>query len=162
MDSEKKEIRRSLRSGNSLIEPMPKGDAFRKYLQAFEEQVIINGFEQGFFSQHILVPVRHGRLSSTRFGKLMGISFDYPKALVIDYYGLLKKSEGFYLTLAQNPGEYQVKMFWSPIVYFASVRIEDISYLAPDLVIGFSAFKERILIERGFRKPPQHIGKKGE
>jgi hypothetical protein len=124
---------------------------FLEYLNQFEVGVVICGFELDMFTKHTLVPVRPCRLAFEHFGRLLGRTFDYAFPLVIDYYGMIKKSSGF-MEKIMDIGKYQVKMLQAPVVFFASIRIEDVAEIAPALVSGFPAFKNRLLAERGFIK----------
>jgi len=125
---------------------------FSEYLAKFEKQVVEKGVAEGLFSKIEYAPVRPGRLHKTQFGNKIGSSFVAAVPVVIDYYGLWKKSTGF-LKLAsemsaENKG--QIKSLPVVVVHFASIRIETVAKLSPDLIAEFPKFKNDILTARGF------------
>lgn len=136
---------------------MPIGD-FRKYLEKFESKVVVGGIEGGMFDKISMVPVRKGKLDKTTFGDTLGTQFEYDKPAAIDYYGLIKKSTGLVDQVSSNH-ELQVRAVKAPIVHFASIKIEWISDLAPDLVRDFPKFKKKIVSLRRFKKEPKPITK---
>jgi len=122
---------------------------FRAYLHDFEEQVIIKGVEDGIFGKQMMISARRGKLDSTKFGQLLGSQFEYTESIVIDYYGLLKKSTGFVAKL-NSVEEIEAKAAKAMIVHFASVKDAHIVKLAPDLIVGFPPFKEYLIKVRNF------------
>ena len=122
---------------------------FRNYLHDFEEQVIIKGIEEGVFNKEMMVSARRGKLDSTKFGQLLGSQFKYSKPVVIDYYGLIKKSTGFVEKL-NSVEEIEAKAAKALVVHFASVKDAHIVKLAPDLIVGFPPFKEYLIKVRNF------------
>jgi hypothetical protein len=123
---------------------------FKKYLNAFESQVICQGVVYGVLGQKELVATRNGKLSRTAFGRLIGneLNFDHP--LAIDYYGFLKKSIGFKEMVRES--EAQLRMIECVVVHFAAVKIEEIVEISPNLVAEFPVFKQQMLKRRGFKK----------
>ena len=105
--------------------------------------------EDGTFGKEMMVSARRGRLDSTKFGQLLGSQFECPEAIVIDYYGLIKKSTGFIEKL-NSVEEIEAKAAKASIVHFASVKDAHIVKLAPDLIIGFPPFKEYLIQVRNF------------
>lgn len=126
---------------------------FDEYLKQFEEKIICTGVKNGCLGKKERVPVRPDRLEKSNFGKLLGVHVQSEDILVIDYYGFWKKSEGFgkELEVLSNKRNYQVKSIEANVVHFASIRIEKIAELAPELVSQFPWFKKEILTARGFR-----------
>lgn len=122
---------------------------FRNYLHDFEEQVIIKGIEDGVFGKQMMISARRGKLESTKFGQLMGSHFEYTESMVIDYYGLIKKSTGFVVKI-NSVEEIEAKAAKAMIVHFASIKDAHIVKLAPDLILGFPPFKEYLIKVRNF------------
>jgi len=125
---------------------------FKEYLSLFESHVLAS--KALFGVKEELVPVRPGRLSRAPVGALLGSTFVLPEPLVVDYYGHLKKSSGFLVKVERAKKKYvgkQVRMVLAPVVHFATVKIEVVAKLAPELVADFPAFKKRILNTRGFK-----------
>lgn len=122
---------------------------FRQYLHDFEERVIIKGIEDGTFNKEMMVPVRRGKLSSTKFGQLLGDQFIYDGVAVIDYYGLLKKSVGFVVKLNSVEG-IEAKAAMAIVIHFAAIKDSNIVKLEPELMIGFPEFKEYLIKIRSF------------
>jgi len=125
---------------------------FRDYMHLFEKEVIIKGFENGFFTKEIMVPSKNGRLDNTDYGMMIGNRIKYDKLLVVDYYGLLKKSTEFINKIKEFSEQFEIRSMKSPIVYFASIKIEQISELMKDLTGDFPEFKKVIVLNRGFGK----------
>ena len=123
---------------------------FRAYQKKFEGAVM---GELHALAVMKMIPVRPGRLVKTRFGALIGRIFSHDKLLVIDYYGFLKKSSALVERIESERAELagrQVRMLKALVVHFASVRMEDVARLAPQLVSDFPDFKKTILRARGF------------
>ena len=123
-----------------------------KYLELFEKNVIIKGVESGLFKDNkIMVPVKNGGLDSTQFGKFLKNQLDYDGILVIDYYGLLKKSSGF---TKKHTGlkDMEIKRLKANVVHFASIKIEDIAKLDKSLMVDFPGFKKYLVDLRGFKR----------
>ncbi len=119
---------------------------FNMYLKKFEERVIITGILSGCFGKKETVTAKECRLSRTTFGKILGKELQTKEICALDYYGLLKKSRGLYLLISQinDSTQGQVKDVGEiSIVHFASIKIEKVAQLAPDLVSYFPAFKKR-------------------
>lgn len=126
---------------------------FYEYMIQFESRVILEGVKKNCLGKVEKIPLRSGKLTKQRFGKFMGTVLSTPQVCVIDYYGLLKKSSGFWDLASETRKNFsgkQVKSIEVPVVHFASVRIEKVATLAPDLVTWFPIFKKRILDARGF------------
>lgn len=123
-----------------------------KYLGLFEKNIVITGVEKGLINcNEVMVPVKDGKLDSTPFGKFLGNRFEYDKPLVIDYYGLIKKSGGF-IDKYNSYTDVEVRRLKSSIVHFASIKIEDIVNLDKDLAVDFPGFKKYLVALRGFKK----------
>jgi len=123
-----------------------------KYLDLFEKNIVMAGIENKLIeAKDVMVPVKDGRLDITPFGKFLSNWFDYNSVVVIDYYGLLKKSKGF-LDKCASYDDVEIRRLRSPIVHFASIKIEDIVNLDPDLAVDFVGFKKYLVALRGFKK----------
>jgi len=132
---------------------------FAAYMKSFEESVIIKGFESGIFDKKGMVPYKKGKLHNTDYGKAIGIWFAYDKSLAVDYYGLVKKSDGLcheFDSLVKKG--IHVTSMKSPLVFFASVKIETVQELCSDLVADFPAFKAHLIQLRGFKKQKSKQG----
>ena len=111
-----------------------------KYLELFERNIIIAGIENGTLKvNEVMVAIKDGKLDITPFGKFLGNRFVYDKVLVIDYYGLLKKSKGF-LDKCNTYTDVEIRRLKSPIIHFASIKIEDIDVLDKSLTVDFVGF----------------------
>lgn len=123
----------------------------KEYLNLFEKNIVIAGVDSGVLKlgSQVMVPVKDGRLDNTEFGKFIGNSFDYAPVLVIDYYGLLKKSAGF-KSKEESYQDVEVKRLKSNVIYFASIKIEDIVNLDKSLAVDFPGFKKYLVDLRGF------------
>lgn len=129
---------------------------FKKYLAQFEHDVLEQGVTTGILGRVSRVPVAKGRLANTPFGHFLGPWVQSNALFAVDYYGLLKRSSGLYqearrLQKGLLVGR-QVKMMSAPVVHFASIKLGQMSRLAPHLLMEFSEFKETILKARGFQK----------
>lgn len=124
---------------------------FQSYKEQFERYVVINGYKSHRIGKIEPITTRQNRLILTPFGSLMGIDLDYDGLLVLDYYGLLKASRSWYRA-AKIAEEREKRFCHAPVVHFASLTIEIISKLAPQLVIDFADFKRLVLEARGFIK----------
>lgn len=129
---------------------------FKGYLSQFEHDVLENGVVYGVLGRISRIPVAKGRLAGTSFGRFMGPWIQSDALFAVDYYGLLKRSSGLYqeamrLQKGLLVGR-QVKMMSAGVVHFASIKLDQMSRLAPHLLREFSEFKEIILKARGFQK----------
>jgi hypothetical protein len=122
---------------------------FKEYLSEFETKVMIAGVRSGMFKGTFNVSVRPGKLDSTDFGKLIGTvipSVDTPLAL--DYYGLIKKSKGFFEVFPKD--DESLVVVRTPIVHFPAIKIDMIIELCRELVFDFTHFKHQLIRYRGF------------
>jgi len=127
---------------------------FYEYLEFFESQLVANGVKCGEIGKEELVSVRSGRLAAQNFGIRLGQRINTETPFAIDYYGYLKKSDGFYSlvqSLAKAHSGSQIKSVVVPVVHFAALKIEHIMSLSADLVTDFYLFKQRVLQLRGFK-----------
>jgi len=123
-----------------------------KYLDLFEQNIVVAGVENKLIAaKEVMVPVKDGRLDTGSFGKFLGNWFDCSSVLVIDYYGLLKKSKGF-LDKCASYDDVEIRRLKSSIVHFASIKIEDIVNLDSSLAVDFVGFKKYLVALRGFKK----------
>lgn len=128
-------------------------DEFQKTLDLFEREVIIRGVGGGHLGREEMVPVRNGKLSKQPFGKLVGLEVESETSLAVDYYGHLKKSSGFFRDVKDaTPTDTQARMMRSTVVHFASIKVEDVVLLAPELVPVFPILKHELLRRRGFKE----------
>ena len=121
---------------------------FQKYIEVFEKEVIIKGFEQGVLGskKEEVVPIRNGKLSNTDFGEFIGKTFDYDKMLSINYYGLFKLSNGIMFATEKARRMFpDVRSIKAPVVYFNSIKIEQIKLLSPETFFNFPEFREEII-----------------
>ena len=125
---------------------------FKEYLVSFEQKFIVNACST--LCRTAEIPVRSGRLSKTKFAELLGLTFKAERIMVIDYYGYNKMSTGFVEELfrirAACRGK-QVRTITAGLVYFASIKMEDVAAGAPELVADFPTFKDILLKVRGFK-----------
>jgi len=123
----------------------------KEYLGRFENDIVIAGVAKGIVvPKTSRVPVQNGKLNNTKFGQFLGSNFEYDSKLVIDYYGLLKKSTGFKVRWKALENEVDVKRLESPVVYFASIKIEHIVELDESLAVDFVGFKKYLVHLRKF------------
>lgn len=128
---------------------------FYQYMQSFEASIVITGVSQGLLGTPSSIPIREGKLARKHFGKIINkVPLLTERSIVIDYYGLHKKSVGF--TKIANSNNGNLTNCPTTLVYFAAIKIKDIATLAPGLAGAFPLFKERILVERGFKKHVHH------
>lgn len=127
--------------------------AFQHYQALFESRVIAQGVEKDLLGQIERVSTKPGTLAGANFGKVIGTVLEAGQALCLDYYGLHKFSRGLMELIDQIRCEdrrSQIRYVECPVVHLSSVRFEDISRLAPDLMAGFPQFKKYVLDRRGF------------
>jgi len=122
----------------------------KEYLDSFEKRVIIQGLYEGKLGKLGMITIRECKLSNTQFGKFVGTSLEYSVPMAIDYYGLIKKSTGV-LKVVDGYKNVEIKSILIPVVYFASIRHEDIMDLANDLLNDFPLFKKFLIELRGFK-----------
>mgnify|MGYP001371855672 FL=1 len=127
---------------------------FYEYLNLFELLIVENGVKCKEIGQEELVSVRNGKLATQNFGLRLGSNIASPVPFAIDYYGYMKKTDGFYSlvqALATDHPEGQVKSVVIPVVHFAALKIEHVMKLSADLVADFYIFKQKLLQLRGFK-----------
>ena len=130
---------------------------FSKYLNKFASDVICVGVKQGIIGKELQVNVREGRLACTKFAKVLGLRVNSNEPFVIDYYGYLKRSNGFTKLLLEEKEAIknrQIKSIKTRVVFFASLKIEQIAEITTSQYLkgGFSEFKNEVLHWRGFGK----------
>jgi hypothetical protein len=132
------------------------GFDFYRYMDDLESKVISEGARKGMLGKAEKVSIRNGRLASRRFGRIMRVkALSLPLAMAIDYYGLMKKSDGFWAMVSALRDQFkgqQLKSVEALVVHFAALRIETVAELAPHLVADFPTFKKQVLMARGFTK----------
>ena len=123
-----------------------------KYLELFEKNIVIAGIEnEALAIKKVMIPIKGGKLDVTPYGAFLGSEFNYDNILVIDYYGLLKKSTGFANACLEYT-EVEIRRLKSNIIHFASIKIEDIVNLDKNLAVDFPGFKKYLVALRGFKK----------
>ena len=122
----------------------------KEYLNSFESRIILPGLEKKMFCKEGMVTLKECKLCGTPFGKFIGMRIDTPIPMAVDYYGHIKKSTGIMDVVEKYDG-IEIKSIKVPVVYFASVKNEDILNLAPELMDGFPLFKKYLIDLRGFK-----------
>jgi len=127
---------------------------WKLYIKEFEQQVVEKGVKTGALGKIQMVPVRMGKLAGTRFGSFVGLRVKSDEVFAIDYYGHIKKSEGFLRMVEKIALERKaaVKLHQAPIIHFASIKIEKMMEITQDpfVILGFVEFKKMLLTLRGF------------
>lgn len=126
---------------------------YAEYRDSFEDKVIkasLNHNDHGSVFKKRKVPAKKGKLYNTEFVGFVGDMFNCEDPIAIDYYGFFKKSSGF-IEKMDSFEDIEVKSMLVPVAHFASIRIEIISDLAPELIINFSDYKKYLLSLRGFK-----------
>jgi hypothetical protein len=125
---------------------------FDQYREDFEKAVVL-GVRQGLLGKKKAVPVSAGKLAKRKIGAILGDQVRSEEIIVLDYYGYMKKSQGFQAmvreVIASLKGK-QLKMVEAPVVHFNSIRLEILAKIAPDLVTKFAEFKKAVLDAREF------------
>lgn len=127
-------------------------DWFNRYKDKFE-QAVVAGIQSGVLGIEKSVPILPGKLSRKRIGKILGEAVLTDEPIVIDYYGYMKKSNGFQTlvnSVIKEINGQQVKMISVPVVHFNSIRLEVMAKIAPELVQEFGNFKKAVLDAREF------------
>jgi ABC-type Fe3+-hydroxamate transport system substrate-binding protein len=129
---------------------------FNHYRDEFEKRVIARGVDERCLGKDEAVSLREGRLAVSPFAQKIGKIIPHDARFAVDYYGYKKKSKGFFRYTSDVQSDvkklgHQVKGVIIPVVHFASIRVEKIAKLAPDLVADFPGFKKEILDARGFK-----------
>lgn len=121
-----------------------------QYLEDFEKKVIVASIgNDGIFKKR-QVPAKKGRLFKSEFADFVGYTIDHQDVFAIDYYGFFKKSTGFIEKMTSFK-DIEIKSMNVPVAHFASIKVELLSDIAPELVVDFSAFKRHLLDIRGFK-----------
>lgn len=121
------------------------------YMKTFELEVMVSCFGEPQFRNEIMVSTKPSKLISTDFGKFVGAVFDYDGILVLNYYGLMKMSSGFVKRVEEiRESGVEVKSMLAPVVYFAGVKVRDITNHAPKLLGAFAEYKEFLVKLREF------------
>lgn len=121
------------------------------YMEKFEQKVMIPCVENEIFTKKIMVSTKRPKLLSTEFGRFIGEAFEYDKLLVFNYYGLNKVSTGFLNKVQKLKNEgFDIKLVETIVVYFAAVKMVNITTYAPELTNAFSSFKEYLVAIRRF------------
>ncbi len=119
------------------------GVKFTEYMTEFERRVVQVGVDRGLLGAKTWLPIRSGRLTRTPFARLVGTRFSCDEPIVIEYFGLHKRSTGF-MAKAQRMFEFK-KGLNATLVNLSSVKDSHLADLAPDLLPDFPAFKQAIV-----------------
>lgn len=122
-------------------------DNFHVYLARFENEVLIQGYQKGYWGSVVNVSTRRGVLAGEPIGRLVGDRFVCEYPLAIEYGGHIKKSTGF-MALAVQLEDLAMRTIRAPLVNVSSCRVEDVYTLSPELVEGFVPFKRELIIAR--------------
>ena len=130
---------------------------FLKYLNKFETELVAKGVAEGIIGKDTLVNVREGKFACTKFARHLGTRVNSDVPFVIDYYGYLKRSNGFVDLIRSKEDSIrnrQIKSIYATVVYFASLKIEEIAEITSSqyLKSWFPEFKKDILYRRNFEK----------
>lgn len=135
---------------------------FDYYLTAIEDVFIERGVKLGVFAKTEMVPIRMGKLAKTRFGNKIGHTIPSDEIFVVNYYGHLKKSDGFRRLVRQRQHDFQgkqIKMIKAIVVHFSSIRMEMLADLTrttaeSEVVVLYPKFKKELVRLRSFKAPP--------
>lgn len=129
-------------------------EKIREFMIRLEREILAPGVAKGVFTSRAWAPVKKQRLHSSDFGKLIGsTALDFPEILVVDYYGLIKRSAGFISKVEDLRSDgVEAKSMFVPIAYFAGIKMEHLARSAPDLIPFFSEFKKTLVELRAFKK----------
>jgi len=123
---------------------------FKNFMKKFEKEVLLQGIASGHFRKEEEISIRPGKLSMSKFGRVMGQIIDSDEIFVIDYYGLQKKSRGFFdrcESIQRHTKNGQVKKIRAPVVHFGSIKIETLASITKDVEFlgNFLIFKNEII-----------------
>lgn len=120
--------------------------SFLEYMNKLEQRVIVPAANLGIIGADVWAPIRNGKLHSSELAELLGTRFVCPAPMVIEYYGLHKRSTGF----MEKAVRLQDLMtgFTVPFVNFSAVRDVHVRDFAKELLVDFPTFKEMIVVVR--------------
>ena len=122
------------------------------YMENFEQKVMIPCVDAKVFTRKIMVSTKRPKLLFTKFGRFVGEAFKHEDLLVLNYYGLNKLSTGFLNKVQKLRNEgFDIKTVETIVVYFAAIKMANITTFAPELTNGFTDFKDYLVDMRGFR-----------
>jgi len=120
-----------------------KVDLDLDYLRDFENKVIIRGYQEGMIpAESVWIPSRIGSLARTKFGRAIKTRFIFPGSLVIEYYGLKKKSLHFMSEAVDCAGSVGMIV---DMVKFSNITEKHIKTLAPSMLSEFPDFKAALI-----------------
>ena len=131
-------------------------DSIADFLIRFEREIAEEGIKQGIFPTTRKIPIRPGKLTHKKFGKVVGtvISSQFP--FVVDYYGHCKKSSGFFEHVFRIKHETGTlpSMVKVPVVHFEAVKDKHFYKLIPDdpEFLGNFFYVKRQLVEMRWQK----------
>lgn len=130
----------------------PSLQEFQEKLLEFEKTVMIPLV--GLKGKTLFVSTRAGKLYK-EYRNIFKSIVDSDEEFAIDYYGYIKKSKGLLQSIdmqsLDSPGV-QIAAVKTKVIYFASLRIEDVLNVSPEMVALFPVIKKQILKYRGFKK----------
>ena len=127
-------------------------DWFKEYTSEFETAVAA-GVKSRVLGAVKPVPVAAGKLQKRRIGQVLGTEIATQEVLVIDYYGYMKKSSGFWdlvRDIMEDQKGKQLRIVEAPLVHFNSIKLEVLAKIAPGIVAAFGDFKKAVLDAREF------------
>jgi hypothetical protein len=127
---------------------------FKEAIERIEKKIIIKGIESLVFTSVGYVNARQGKLAKTKFGKAVGNIIHTNIPFAIDYYGHFKKSSCLLAQIEEDKtkikNDAQLKAITCIVIHFASIKIEDVAVINPNLLQDFISIKKEILKKRGF------------
>jgi hypothetical protein len=121
---------------------------FKEYMERFEQEVIVPGFEAKILGnrKEEVVPIRNGKLVNTDFGAFIDRTFFYNGMLSINYYGLFKLSSGIITATANIKKIFpDIRSIKAPVVHFNSIKIEQIKEISPEVFNLFPEFRTEVI-----------------
>jgi hypothetical protein len=117
-----------------------------EYLNELEQRVIIPCILEGRLGMIRPVTVRNGKAAKTELAALIGTRVYCKKPLVIEYFGLFRRSTGFMVLAVEVQRD--TKTLVVPCANISAVRDSHIRTHAPELLPEFGQFKETIIALR--------------
>lgn len=125
------------------------------YLEDFERAVIVPGLSQGLFGKYRRVPIDPE--FPPKIPWMHNILIQSTEIFAVDYYGLLKRSVELQEMIDVVTGKRrslngQVRAVEVPVVFFNSIRYQDILKIDPAFAVDFDEAKQAILELRNIAK----------
>jgi hypothetical protein len=122
----------------------------KAYLAELETTVIIPAITGGDVGKVSVAATGVGKLSMSPFAAFIGLVLPTEDVVVVDYYGLQKKSHGF-LQKSTDTRKGSGNAVQAKVFHFASLRLAHIEKYNRDLLDRFMEFKSFLLKQRGFK-----------